>query len=171
MTATTSAERTRKTWISILIAAAVIIAIGCVLLVGGGIYIARRYMASTTIAAPEAGAMFEAARAKLENAEPLLEVRGDELVVNRTPDRPSRELSAMHVLAYDPDAGRMVNVTVPGWLLRFVGRGRARINVNDSDLGRHLNGQVSLDDLQHHGPGLVIDTTEPDGKHVLVWTE
>jgi hypothetical protein len=25
--------------------------------------------------------------------------------------------------------------------------------------------------LQHHGPGLVIDTNQPDGKRVLIWTE
>jgi hypothetical protein len=170
MTATTERRRSRSRWFSILIALAIVVAACAVFAIAGGMYLLHRYAATSFVPAQRAQTEFEDARARVSNGQPLVEIQGHELVVRRTPDQPMRQLSAAHVLAYDPAAQKLLNVTVPGWLLRFAGNGRARLNIDGTDVIDGLEG-ITLEDLQRHGPGLVLDTTDPGGRRVLVWTE
>jgi hypothetical protein len=103
--------------------------------------------------------------------EPLVEVDDADLVVHRRPERPPRELNAMHVLAYDPGARKLVNVIIPGWLLEIAGRGRARLKISETEVVQRLDGQIGVDDLKRGGPGLVLDSTDLNGRRLLIWTE
>jgi len=167
----TTATSPRRVWTSILVAVVMLFAFCLLAAIGLGVYVSYRYSATAVVPPQDARFKFEHALAGVAMREPLVEVDDADIVVHRTPDRPRRELSAMHVLAYDPRANKLVNVTVPGWLLRFAGRGRARLRIGESEVVQRLNGQVGLAELEQHGPGLVLDTTDVNGRRVLIWTE
>jgi hypothetical protein len=170
MTETTGTSA-RRVWTSILVAAAIIFALCLLTMVGLGAYVNHRYTATTFVPAQDARFAFDDVLAGVAAREPLIEVDDADIVVHRRADRQRREINAMHVLAYDPGARKLVNVTVPGWLLRIAGRGRARLKISESEVVQRLDGQVGLDDLERHGPGLVLDTTDLSGRRMLIWTE
>jgi hypothetical protein len=161
----------RRVWTSILVAIVMLVAVCLLAAIGLGVYVSYRYTSTTFVPPQDARFTFDDALAGVAMREPLVEVDDADIVVHRTPERPRRELSAMHVLAYDPRARKLVNLTVPGWLLRIAGRSRARLKISEREVVQRLNGQVGLDDLEQHGPGLVLDTTDSNGRRVLIWTE
>lgn len=161
----------RRVWTSILVAVASLFALCLLAMIGLGVYVSHRYSATSFVPAQDARFAFDGALAGVVARQPLIEVDDADIVVHRTPDRPRREISAMHVLAYDPGARKLVNVTVPGWLLRIAGRSRARLKISEAEVVQRLDGQIGLDDLERHGPGLVLDTTDLNGRRVLIWTE
>jgi hypothetical protein len=167
----TTATGARRVWTSILVAVAIVFAVSLLALVGLGVYVSHRYTATTFVPAQEARFAFDDVLAGVASREPLVDVDDADIVVHRTPERPRRPISAMHLLAYDPGAGKLVNVTVPGWLLRLAGRGRARMKISETEVVQRLDGQIGLDDLERHGPGVVLDTTDLNGRRVLIWTE
>jgi hypothetical protein len=167
----TSATRPHRIWSSTLVAVVIVFAMVLLTAIGLGVYVTHRYTATAFMPAPEARFAFDEALAAVTTREPLVEVDDADIVVHRTPERPPRELNAMHVLAYDPAVRKLVNVTVPGWLLRIAGRGRARLKVSETEIVQRLNGQIALDDLERHGPGLVLDSTDLNGRRLLIWTD
>jgi hypothetical protein len=167
----TIATSPRRVSTSILVAVVALVAVCLLATISLGVYVSYRYTATTFVPPQDARFTFDNALAGVAMREPLVEVDAPDIIVHRTPDHPRRELSAMHVLAYDPRAKKLVNLTVPGWLLRVAGRGRARLKISESDVVQRLNGQIGLDDLEQHGPGLVLDTTNFNGRRVLIWTE
>jgi hypothetical protein len=168
---TTGTSSARKTWVAILIAFGVIALTCMVAVVAGGIYVTHRYVTASFVGPQDARGDFERTRAKLGNEAALIDVRGRELIVHRTPDQPVRDLGSLHVLAYDPAAGKLMTLTVPGWVLSIAGRHRSSFGVEGIDVMKRLEGHVTLEDLQRHGPGLILDTADADGRRVLVWTE
>jgi len=170
MTEPTGASR-RRVWTSILVAVLIVFALCLFAAIGLGVYVSHRYAATTFVPPQDARSTFDNALVAVAMREPLIEVDASDIVVHRSPDRQRRAIAAMHVLVYDPAAKKLVNVTVPGWLLRIAGRGRARLKIDDAEVVQRLDGQVGLDDLERHGPGLVLDTTDFKGRRVLIWTE
>jgi hypothetical protein len=72
-------------------------------------------------------------------------------------------------MAFDPDDGRVVTLTIPFWLLRLKMRG-ATIDLN----GRSMDLEdlrLTVEDLERFGPTLIVDFTSPDGERVLVWSQ
>jgi hypothetical protein len=75
----------------------------------------------------------------------------------------------VHVLAYDPDEGRLVRLSIPFWLLRLK-TGNASIDFN----GRKMDLddlRLSVDDLERFGPTLIAEHKTPEGSHVIVWSQ
>ena len=164
---------TKKTWISIAIAAAIILGMLGLTLVGGmAYYIYRRV--HTEFTGPDAAAIeFAQARERFKESGPLIEMRGrDEPLLHRPPESaPTRPPVAVHVLAYNADARKLVRLEIPMWLLRLSPR-NARVRLLgdqvdfDSDRPR-----LTVEDIERHGPGLVLDHRTPTGTQVLVWAE
>ena len=76
-----------------------------------------------------------------------------------------------NTLAYDPDARKLVRVSIPFWLIRMApSQHFSFLNDNgidfDSDRVR-----LNYKDLERLGPGLILDQKDRRGSHVLVWTE
>jgi hypothetical protein len=163
------------TWVSILIAGIIIVGILAVTVVGGAAYFIYRHVNTSFTAVEKAETEFTEARARFAGQQPLIEVRhDDEPVIHReiVAEAPmsSRKLEALRVLAYDQRAHKLVRVSIPFWLLRLAPTRHFSLNDNgfdfDSDRVR-----LTVDDLERRGPGLIIDTKDRHGSHVLVWTE
>jgi hypothetical protein len=116
---------------------------------------------------------FDEALAKFKDPKPLIEIDSNERI-RRTRDiaeMPTAATRATKVIikAWDPDEGRIVNLTIPIWIL---GMGRRKVDLGmgaDSfDLGQ-LN--LNFKDLERIGPVLLIDVHTRSGERVLIWTE
>ena len=166
---------TRKTWISVLIAAVIIVGLLAVTIVGGTAFFFYRHINTQFTPRENAEAQFAEARARFAGQQPLIEMRrGDEPVFHRelvTEGRSTARLETLRVLAYDPNARKLVRVSIPFWLIRMApSKNFSFLNNNgidfDSDRVR-----VTAADLERRGPGLILDEKDRHGALVLVWTE
>ena len=167
---------TKKTWVSVVIAAVIIVGVLAVSAVGGTAYFIYRHVHTQFVPTDSAEQQFAEARARFAGQRPLLELRkgSDEPVLHRDlipKEMPASKLDTLRVLAYDTRANKLVNVTIPMWLLRLAPSNKFSFMKDngidfDSD---HL--RITMDDLERRGPGLLLDQADRRGSQVLVWTE
>jgi hypothetical protein len=75
------------------------------------------------------------------------------------------------VIAYDNRAGKLVNVSIPFWLLRMMpSKNFSFLNDNGIDFDSERV-HLKLEDLERRGPGLILDQADRRGSQVLVWSE
>jgi hypothetical protein len=166
------ARRTRNTWISILIAAVIVLCLAGLTLVAGGIYFVRHNLHTSTMSAEAATAEFDRLTARFAGQQPLLALQGNDVIVQPPSGGERHEITALHVVAYDSNDGKLVNVTVPGWLLRMAPSGDGHIRINGVDVLERGGRRITLDDLERHGPGLVMAAPPDDNRgRVLIWSE
>jgi hypothetical protein len=165
--------KTKRTWISIVLAILIIIFIAGVALVGSAVFYVRRHISTQLVDDTVAATEFERERARFVGQQPLIELRGEHnAIVHRRTVPASTELQTLRVLAFDAHQGKLVRVSVPFWLLRLMPGKHFNLGRDqgfDFDTDRvHL----TVDDLDRAGPGLVLDGTDPhNGGRVLIWTE
>ena len=168
-------QNNRNTWISVLIAAVIVVGVLAVSAVGGTAYFIYRHVDTQFVQTEHADQQFAQARARFAGQQPLIELRkDDEPVLHREvipKTMPAAKLDTMRVLAYDTRANKLVNVSIPMWLLRMAPSNRfsfLKDNGIDFDSDRV---HITLDDIERRGPGLILDQVERRGSQVLVWTE
>jgi len=62
-------------------------------------------------------------------------------------------------------------VDLPFWLLRLVPSGRlGNVSGSGSDFSFE-SGRITVDDLERHGPGLILDSKDSRNAQILIWTE
>jgi hypothetical protein len=163
-------QKTKRTWVSVVIASVIIIGVLAVAAVGGTAYFFYRHIDAKFTPEASADQTFEQTRARFAGQQPLIELtHGDEPTVHH-PTGPRRDVHALHALVYDDNSGKLTHVDVPGWLLRFVsGHGHLRL----ADMGPFGDEDMKLrlEDLERHGPGLVMDVRRQHGSQLIVWTE
>jgi hypothetical protein len=160
----------KTTWISIIIAAVIVVGMLAVATVGGTALFIYRHIQTQFTSADSAEQQFAEARARFAGQQPLVEMRNDQPVLHRSPSAPRRDLRALRAIAYDPRAHKLVHIEVPMWLLRLIPSGHA-IHISDVEEFDDDRARLTLEDLERHGPGLVLDIKRLRSGQVLVWTE
>lgn len=164
-------QKTKKTWISILIAGVIIVGLLAVAIVGGTALFFYRHIDARLTPQANADRTFEETRARFVGQHPLVELtREDEPVIHRDRESPRQDIHALHALVYDERSGKLTRVDVPGWLLRLMSGG-GRLRIANVDPFGDEDTKLTLEDLQRHGPGLVLDIRRRYGSQVLIWTE
>jgi hypothetical protein len=166
----------RKTWISILIASVIIVCLLALAAVGGTAFFIYRHVNATFTNESTADREFASLRARFTGQQALIEIRhNDEPVVradllkNATPN--DKPLESLRVLAYDDNAGKLVRVSIPFWLLRILpSKNLSFLNDEGIDIDTHRI-RLTLEDIERRGPGLILDTKDRRGSTVIVWTE
>jgi hypothetical protein len=162
------------TWAAILIAAVIIAVMLAVAAVGGTAFFIYRHVNTTFTGHDTAAAEFAQARARFAGQQPLIEVtHGEEPVINRdlVKGPAGRKLESLRMLAYDRHDGKLVRVSIPFWLLRLLPSNHFSF-LDDNGIkidSERVN--LSVEDLERRGPGLVLDTRDRRGSEVLVWAE
>ena len=169
-------QSSRRTWVSVLIASVIIVGILAAAAVGGTAFFIYRHVQTQFTPSENAEQRFHETRARFTGQQPLLQIRHDDdrpiLNHQALSGPPSRvKLERLRVLAYDRHEGKLVNVSIPFWLLRLAPSNKVSFlsdNGIDFDAERvHL----TLEDIERRGPGLILDQTDRRGSQVLVWTE
>ena len=151
--------KTRKTWVSVVIAAVIIIGLLAIGVVGGTAFFIYSHVNAKFVPPDTAEQEFLTARARFATQAPLIELtRDDEPIVHRTTSGPRHEIQALHALVYDGHARKLTHVDVPGWLLRLMSR-HGRIRFGDLDVfdDDERAGRLTIEDLERHGPGLILE--------------
>lgn len=166
----------RKTWISVVVACVIIVGILAVAAVGGTAFFVYRHVQTQVTPSENAEERFRQARERFAGQQALLEfthgddrprVRRDALPAERSTVR----LEALRVLAYDRHEGKLVNVSIPFWLLRLAPANKFSF-LNDHGIDFDSDRvHLTLEDLERRGPGLILDQADRRGSRVLVWTE
>ena len=173
----------KRNWI--VTAAIAIVALGaiaCVLLIGGGALFFSRHVRSQASTRQAAAGEFEQTRARFAGQVPMIELRQpDDVVLHLTPDAPRQPISGLRVLAYNDRSGRLTRVDIPAWAIRlgqsfsspdwmvqYAPQGRFRVSNGD---GVRVSRQIKLEDIERHGPGLMLDIPNQNGASVLIWAE
>ena len=165
-------QKPRRRWIAIVLGILFLI---FVLGVGAVIFSVawfRQNVQVTEVSATKASEEFDAIRARFAGQRPLLEMRDGEpaYVAEREKEPLSNvKLTTVHLLAWDEDEEHLVRFALPFWLLRMKS-GPIGFSSYASGIDR-----VSLrpEDIERHGPGLILDVTEDRrGRgRVLIWAE
>jgi hypothetical protein len=156
----------KKTWISILIAVFIIAGLAAIGLVAGSAYWVSRHVSTQVTSTESAEAEFARERARFAGQQPLVEISGgsDTPTVRRLPIAAGAErarLQTLHARVYDPDEGKIVRVEIPFWLISF---GKSFSFMPDM-------GSVTMEDLERHGPGLIVNGKSDEGQQILVWLD
>jgi hypothetical protein len=167
----------KKTILAILGAAFLIVIIFAVLAIASLAYFIRTHVSAGD--ASNATAVEEIARMRERYAgqTPMIEKRAgsdewddDRFVIHRPePGATAAPVQMLRVLAYNSHDERILRASIPFWILRLAPNGHFNIlDTADIDMRRS---HLSIEDLEHHGPGLIIDTEDARGSRVLVWLE
>ena len=160
-----------KTWTGVLIA---LVGVGVLVLVtllglGGYAFVTHVHIEDTP-GVEQVRQSFESARNTLPVRAPLLtlDADGNDEIQVATVGHGDTVPDTLHVMAWDADEGRILTVHLPFWLLRFADDGRFEF---DAARGDPFTIELTLDDLERHGPGLIVDHERPGRERVLIWTE
>lgn len=162
-----------KTWIKITLVVAALGMLGMCAIAGAGVYFVSKHVKTTRISSSSAIKQFDDALVRFKDQKPLIEIDSAERV-RRTRDisaLPTADTKATHLVvkAWNPDEGRIVNLTIPIWILAM---GRRKVDLgmgHDSfDLGRL---DLDFEDIERIGPVLLVDVHTRTGERVLIWTE
>lgn len=117
-----------------------------------------------------AEARFQELRDRFRDVTPLFEMgpNGPFLTRQRAATRVTGQLRRLEMLGWDSNDAELVRATIPFWMVRMK---PGNINVASNDQERSVRLSLSADDLEAYGPTLLIDHTDEEGYHLVLWTE
>jgi hypothetical protein len=170
------------TWVWVLLGVVGFFVLAGIGLVAGGILMVRSHVHTEFAEKQAADQEFARQRARFAGQQPLVELKknvddDDKVVVHRPPESAARrtDLQTIRVLVYDNGQGRLIHIDIPLWIMRMMPsnransrRGRVSFGNDSFDWG---NGNLTLEDVERHGPGLLMDGIDSRGALLLVWAE
>ena len=157
----------RRPWSKTLVTIAVTVTAGTAAIIVLGFYAVVSHLDLANANPEAAQKSFEQTRDRFLGSEPLVRVtlengdlRGE--VIRRTLPSKIRP-DTLHLMTWDSDDERIVRVQIPLWLGRILDDGSMGDLVGDLDL--------SVEDIDHHGPGLILDHQDARQLRVLLWAE
>ena len=162
-----------KTWVWVVLGVIVVGALCVVAMAGIGLYFFTKHIETRTASPAVAARDFDQVKERFGNQKPLIELDERGHFLRSHTDRPVPQNAtppdALHVLAFDPDDGRIVRISIPFWLLRMKAHGtsidfnRNRMDVEDL--------RLTVEHLERFGTTLIVDHKSRSGERVLVWSQ
>ncbi len=162
-----------KTWVSILIAAIVVVVMFGIAVIGSSAYFISRHIHAQFVSTESAEDQFTRARARFGGQTPLVELNDDDRAIVHHPpaETPRSAITTLHAVVYNSDSGKLVTVNVPMWVVRMMpSHNRFSFVSNDVDFDSSRV-HLTLEDVARHGPGLILDGRSRDGDRILIWAE
>ena len=162
-----------KTWVWLVVIACTSLAVGCLALVGTGVYIAVKNVKMEKATAASAKDRFDEVLARLPSRTPLLSVEDDGRVVRALPDpgveaeASPRPIDGLYFLAWEPKDQRVVGFRLPFWVFRLTGS-LSMGSDSHFDVERL---KLTPEEVAGRGPGIIFDYHDPNGERVLMWAE
>lgn len=171
------------TWVWVVFGILGFCALIFIALVGGTIFMFRQHVHTDAVPKQTAQQEFDRQRNRFAGQQPLVQVAksdgNDSKVVVHRPsgtDPRHEDLQGIRVLTYDERNGRLVTIDVPVWLARwaFSNRGgpggHRTVSIGNGTVELE-SGDLTFEDIERHGPGLILDAQDERGAQVLVWAE
>lgn len=164
---------TKRKWIPIVIGVVILlffVAIGAVIFT---VSYARDHVQISTTNESDAMHAFDDVHAKFPGPA-LINIKGDDMApIGERGNAPAlkTELTTLHVVAWDAENNHLARVEIPMWLLRLKS---GPISFSSYAAGmRDDRVRLTVDDIDRHGPGIVVDFTDTRRNHnrALVWAD
>lgn len=159
--------KTRSTFVLVIVGVAV-----CAVLVfaGGLVWFFTSAFERSPADEAMAEANFQDLGDRFRGVTPVFAMGPNGPVLNRQPPpKPATgPLRSMRMLGWDRNDEELVRVTIPFWMIRMK---PGDINVSSADGNRSVRLSLSADDLEGYGPTLLLDHTDEEGYHLVLWTE
>ena len=165
-------QKPKRKWVPIAIGVALLI---FVLGLGGVIFSVawmRQHLLVTEMPEAKASEEFATVLTKFRGQRPLLELRNGQPVFDsgrRSEPASSVKLTTLRVLAWDDDEQKLATFELPFWLLRMKPGPIAFSSYASGFDDRGVN--LRVEDVEKHGPGIVLDLARPGEGRVLIWAE
>lgn len=159
-------------WAQVLLGLAIVaVFLGIGALIAVTAYFAEHVVVSAS-SAGEADEAFEQVRRRFQGQPPLIEMRsGVPHYVEARASMPQSQqrLETLHILAWDSREQKLASVDVPWWLIRLKS-GPIEFSSYASGLD---DGGVKLrpEEIEKHGPGIIVEMTVDRGSRVLLWAQ
>ena len=132
----------------------------------------RQNMSVAEMSVTSADDEFGKVRARFAGQQPLIHMidgRAQYDAERATTSSPAAPLKSMHVMAWDDEERKLVTFSLPFWLLRMKS---GPIRLSAYSQGWDDRGvSFRVEDLEKHGPGLLLDVNEPNEGRVIIWAE
>ncbi len=163
-----------KRWVLITVGVAILLVIVGVGVVGTMGYLAYKQTAVQTVSMESPDAEFAKARARFEGQAPYIDFTdkdGVEMpVIHHDQEKARTALTTVHLLAWGPRDRKLARIAFPFWLLRLTGSRGVQLS-GGSSWENTVRLHVTAEEIERHGPGLLIDHETPHGERILVWAE
>jgi hypothetical protein len=165
----------RKKWIWIAVGLLAAALLACGGLIGTVVYLSLRHLNVQRVSVESADREFEQVRARFAGKIPLIEIdEGDweRPRIHQPPEAVAAHapLQTMHIMAWNERDGKLVKMDLPFWILRLNTRYKSYV-FSSNDFGDLERLNLSAEDLERYGPGLLVDHRGRRGERVLVWTD
>jgi hypothetical protein len=164
--------RKKRRWIPILIGVVLlvgVVAVGAIVLTAVWF---RQNLTITKGSEDVAMQQFEEIRSRYPGQQPLIELvdgRPQYVAERASQSASATPLTSVHVIAYDRDEGNTVTFSLPFWLLRLKS---GPIRISAYQQGWDDRGvSFRVEDIEKHGPGIIVDVTEENEGRVLIWAQ
>jgi hypothetical protein len=160
-----------KTWVWVIAGVIGLGILGIVAMAAAGLWFVRSHVDVRQTTVTAASSDFETVRARFASQKPLIELDDHGEFIRANTDRPagSTRPQSLNVMAFDPDDEKVVRMDLPFWLLRLKSGGsRFSVGGGDVDLAKL---RLTVEDLEHFGPTLILDHKDHKGARVLVWSQ
>jgi len=159
-----------KTWVWVVVGIVVLGILCLVTMAAAGLWYAKTHINIQSASTMSASEDFARIRKQFATQKPLIELDDRGHFEHANTDRPNgpHPPDALHVMAFDPDEGKVVRMEIPFWLLRLkvdshISVGGDRIDLKDL--------RLTVEDLERFGPTLIVDHKGRGGERVLVWSQ
>jgi hypothetical protein len=149
----------------LLVVAAAVVALAA--LIGRGAYIVLHNLTITPSTAITAAAQFSDLRRHFPERAPLIQIDDPlraRVHVNHPPrSAPLTHLDGFEILVWQADEQKLVRTRAPLWMMRMSTLSLlSQVGLAPSSL------QLTVDDVERYGPGVILDFTSPKGDRALV---
>lgn len=131
----------------------------------------RQSMTVAESSEDQAVQQFDEVRNRFPGQQPLIQLVDDrpQIVPERASQSSTTPLSTLHVIAFDRDEGKIVSFALPFWVLRLKS---GPIRISAYQQGWDDRGvSFRIEDIEKHGPGIIVDASKPGEGRVLIWAE
>jgi hypothetical protein len=158
-----------RTWQKATLGGFIVIAVAFAALAGTGAWFVLRNLDKKVLSEADANTEMDALRKRYLPRAPLIEIvdpRTGDIRINREQGRPPSPVSTIHIVNWKSENDELTRIEVPLWLMRF-----STINIL-SRLGvAPAKFQLTVDDIQQYGPGIIADYRSPGALRVLIWVD
>lgn len=160
-----------KAWVWVIVGVIAVGILGIVAMAAAGLWFVRSHVDVRQTTVTAASTDFDTVRARFGSQKPLIELDDHGEFIRANTDRPAGTVrpQSVNVMAFDPDDEKVVRMDLPFWLLRLKSGGsHFSINRGDVDWSKL---RLTVEDLEHFGPTLILDHKDRSGARVLVWSQ
>lgn len=162
-----------KKWVPIVVGIVIFVVVVGAGLLGGLIYVVKRQVKVQTVTAAAGQEEFDRMVERMAGQKPFVELpapgsAGEPIVHREMETHPTGSISTVHILVWSPRDDKLARVDLPFWLMRLGGNKPFTFN---SGLMDEVRLQVTPEEIDRRGPGLILNWTTERGNRLLVWTE